>query len=132
MTSITLKTVMDKKPSELTESEAILFAPYLFDYLKQDRVKDAYSDNKLTVTLSNGSVIQHVDDLVLMQVEGSDMGYQDELVYVMRNQYGKKHLVGMDWNRDMNVRVSLVRLLKDSDLKQIALSVSFTNAYRKA
>lgn len=131
MSSITLKSVMDKKPSELSDSEAIMFSQYLFDYLKFDNVYDDYSEQKRTVKLSNGRTIQHVNYLVMSHINKQDMGFQDELVYIGRDtRSGKKSFMGVNWNKDMNSRVEIVKLLTDSDLKRIALSVmasKFTN-----
>lgn len=132
MTSITLKSVMDKKPSELNDSEAIMFSQYLFDYLKFDNVMNDYSDSKRTVRLSNGKTIQHVKSLVMTQIAGEDKSFQDEIVYVGRElATGKKSFMGANWKDNMNSRVKIVKQLTDSDLKRIALSVMASKPFQK-
>lgn len=117
--------LLDKEPRNFTFDEAYKFTDLLFQYLKHDGVSDPYSEDKRSVRLTSGHIIQHVNYLQITEFEGKPIGFQDEIVYVGRSvPENDKVFMGMNWKDDPVNRANIIRLISKDDLNTIFLSVS--------
>lgn len=130
--------------SHWTQQDKLDLAQRVENYLKFDgsafenrQIINDLDDNKRRITLSSGRTIQYVNQCITSKhPDGTHSGFFDEIVWVAQSyesemdENPERHLIGMEWNNNLNAKLNLIDIMSNKELEQIVFATAMHDSMK--